>query len=590
MVKFGDAGSLFNLPTALESDGGGTNAGHRKITANRSFDNANFSNGLFQFDIVNPMHRWWHPDQSYFRIRMEYGLAATSAPAAPARPIQMRDKIALSQNTGDHMFQTAEYQISGSSACKIYQHMPQIGAIRRRMRDNSHWQRTVGQNLNFEASSFWTRQRDTACDGHLSEDARPNQYPIIYPVADAPDITYVVIKRLLGGANRRFWLRMLDENEPGAHQQVFSDAVLPGDIVEFPNGTARIKSPFNSRIQTGFTEIEVEVEETAAIVADEADNTDVFPTVEAGVVKFFRRNTNGDEQANRVCKEVEICFQLPLPIFDQAHGLPGGKHTFILNPHTQNQLMKSVFQSIGENYDSSKLFINVKEFYFMAFCIDNEAPSTSDILLDFKQMRLQTATNLTLAGAGQKQIDVRPTTSAIIMAFQDTRVTNDTMFAEAELKAFPAGGPLVKQTTNIAHALERYSIEYAGTQYPVPDADFKLDTQLGINTWTQAYLSTVQQTGVYDLVHPESMMQWFERGPYFHHLTLRPGLDRSTRVTVNMQWNNSFKARGIDAVNGPTIQSADFANLALLIVDVSRQALKIQVRDGEYSQVVMEEV
>ena len=44
--------SLFALPSALQSDDGASNAMYKRITANRNYDKANFSNGIINFDKI----------------------------------------------------------------------------------------------------------------------------------------------------------------------------------------------------------------------------------------------------------------------------------------------------------------------------------------------------------------------------------------------------------------------------------------------------------------------------------------------------------------------------------------------------------
>ncbi len=585
-----DVSSIFNLPTALESDGGGTNAGFRRVTANRSYEGQNFSNGIISFDLVNPMHRWWHPARSFFKMRFQYG--AKDPITNIDRPIFINDGIALSQNLGDHLFQTAEYQAQGQPLCKIYQHMPQIGVLRRRMNEDSTRQKELGRGMNFESSEFQVRQIDCCRDGRsLKRFPSCKQLIVNDGLLQPPGSSYQVFKSLngecmftianAGGANNV--TALMDY----ITSRVNGNCVLRINELVFP-----ILNPVN---RTG-DDIEIDPSCIQEKFANAAVNT-VLSTC------FMASGGNGVFEAeDDFCKhretysECEIMFQLPLPIFDQSeYALPGGKHSFLLNPHTQQQLFRSAFESRYTSESLDTLFFNVKEFYFMAFCVDNDSPSTTDILLDFKHIRMQSVNPISIAGTNTKQIDVRPTTSAIALAFQDSRCSNNSMFAEAVFSAYPvtAGSNDLNPvgrfiTNNLALALERYSIEYGGVQYPVPDADMKFELT-GKDFWTQQWVNTLTSQGTFFKEHPESFNEWIRRGPYFFHLTLRPGLDRSTRVAISTQWNQSYPVRQAVGTIGVNAVQQDFDTMSLLVFDFSRQAVKIQVKDGQYSDIVIEE-
>lgn len=186
-----------------------------------------------------------------------------------------------------------------------------------------------------------------------------------------------------------------------------------------------------------------------------------------------------------------------------------------------------------------------------------------------------------------KTVDVRPTTNELIMFFRDLRATNSNTYPENKFKVYSKTMPY-DLNNNIALALKRFSIEYAGMQYPVPDADMSYKD--GKNTYIKLWQETMTQNRTAKEDHSEDFETWLRLGPYFFFNCLRPGLDRSTRVTINTQYDTTFPV----AINNGTTVTIDnalekYENFALCIVDVSRQAVKLEMKNGQYERIIIEE-
>lgn len=675
-----DTDNLFALPSALSSDGGSSNAGFKRITANRNYGSKDFSNGVLSFEFINPMHRWWVPNRSGFRMRLQYGLKGQLPNTwnssngftvnrimtrGDGRPMRESDGISLAQNVGDHMFQSAEYQINGETANKIYQHMPQIGALRRRINNGTNVQKGMGRCMNFEQFSMLASQKDTTKDGfaidqlqscrryNMDEESQVQdlimpdvadldgtgyewhscQVKEVLPRAANPDdiLVDVYIGLCVSDGNGSPSVK-LDGAKPAAGENDnygwYEKNIHAYDVFEIRGQYFQVTEPrifnravdqFTIRTTTGAINdankrvwpagwgISVRcrpVLSSRTVLRSQTATTTYFDVSarrlvsQGGADRFdlisrgpplhdlYLYKYNQEIGQRQAYKEVELWFQLPMPIFDHEHGMPGGKHSFVLNPHTQQQLCKSVFRSLYNEIPVDNMLFDVKEFYFMAWMLDGKEPDQTTLLLDFKHIRMQQVTNINVSGAITKNIDVRPTTSALAIAFQDTRCTNSNLFHEAEFKSYLQGGPLTSKF-NIAHALSRYSLEYAGQQYPVPDAD--LDLKDGLDHWTQAWLNTIVSNGSYFLEHPEDLIRFMELGPYFFHITLRPGMDRSTRVAINTQWDTRKVVRPAGDPLGQTLTDQDFQTLSMLVFDIQKQAIIIQLSNGQYSKLRIEE-
>ena len=153
--------SVFDLPTSVEEVGGVVNNTYRRVTANRNYDETSFSNGVLQFEWGQSPHQWWIPGRSGFRMIAEAGI---KTPGGGRRPFNLHDGVTYAKDVGTHMFQTAEYQLDGQTISKIYSHMPQISALKSRMKDPSTWQQEMGRFMNIGQHGFNKRHFDTVTD------------------------------------------------------------------------------------------------------------------------------------------------------------------------------------------------------------------------------------------------------------------------------------------------------------------------------------------------------------------------------------------------------------------------------------------
>lgn len=596
-----ESSSIFALPASLEGNEGASNAHYQRVTFNRSFDGVNLSNGLLTAEWDQPPHRWWHPGRSGFRAKVRFGKINQSGSKIP---FTMNDQTTLSQNVGDHIFQTASYMVNGTPVCKAYNNIPQIGALKRRMRDPSTTQSETGRFTNFEAYSFGKRMQDTCQDGHQLVDNHEVAYDFkafttqlncktFMDVAHLPSLFVTPFLR-----NKAQISITADPLQPNAARTIVMDSVRSflnryleaGDTISLNGTRHKVSTPLHYEPGTEFGTISILCESVGIDFPFEDGPAIAYEEGLQDLINAKLHKTSALSSSRGAYKEVELWFQIPaLPIFDIEHAIPGGRHTFELNPQTQQQLMNSVFESRGVQRTPANTFFEFTEFYFMAYTVDGKNPTNTDILLDFTTCRMQKISNIVGTGMVAKVVDVRPTTEAIAIMFQDNRASNDSRFPEAVFASYPAGNQFTEmgQRVNTALALERYHIEYAGTQYPVPDADMKRGD--GVDTWTMLWINTIMSNGAYYNQHPEDLLTWLERGPFFYHLTLRPGLDRSTRVSVMTQWKQDFKVGSLPFVADLDISAADFTTMNLCVFDFSKQGVKLQMQNGKYTEIIIEE-
>ena len=282
----------------------------------------------------------------------------------------------------------------------------------------------------------------------------------------------------------------------------------------------------------------------------------------AGVVNFSRVRRFIDGQSSRRVSDFELCWTPPLSIFGVHHAMPVGNYELILTPMSVNQLQTSVIESLVTKNPATDFKFSVEEMYLYVHQMAGPRVDSTSYFLDLESVRCQTS-QLDNANFGSKSFDVSPSTHALTIAYQDGRL-DDSVFS-ASIFDF--------STDRSALAMERFYVDYAGQQRPSPDSDPKFD--LFIDYTTQRYLETHMATGLYwECGGCESLIDWQDRGPFYHFRWPRDGSDQSNRVRIHQ----SFKA------------NTDVSNGRVLLFDHSRQVVNVVIKDGRVVDVQIQDV
>ena len=454
--------SIFHLKTSVEelssANQGTSRMEYDQYPPTRDVTNGNFPNGAIHFRFQTSGQKWWIPSRSYIRTRI-------SIAKANGTQLTKADNIAPNMGLCASLFQNAEFRIQDKTVSRISDFMPQVDALETRLSKSRAHLNGIGNAVNFWNDNFKVRQSDIVADGFYSKDITEANQP-----TSAPYSRVELGFNAAGGA-------AADERNSASYAEATgiitfaagTAAALPADVrTVFPVGSyfqyisiqggtatdARIKKP--ARVVAGLSATTIRVE-TGIIGADVAGD---------GRTDFVRVDVQPQDavDSSRKLKYVELIWQPPLSIFKIGHALPSGKFELILNPQTASVYQKNAIQSILANKVSGTDFsVNIEDMYF--YCSTVEGPRADDItyLLDLEQTACQ-SDNVPGIDFAQRNFDVSPSTYALTVAYQDSRVGSDTQFSQSQFKSYGADSSVADEELK----LNRFFINYAGQNLPAP--------------------------------------------------------------------------------------------------------------------------
>ena len=283
-----------------------------------------------------------------------------------------------------------------------------------------------------------------------------------------------------------------------------------------------------------------------------------------------RKADTTSDGTGRQLSEFEVTWTPPLSIFKIDHAIPSGKFELVLNPQTSSAYKLYAIESTGAtktpgatgDYD----FV-VDQMYFYANTVMGERADDLTYLLDLEQTVCQ-SDKVDNTSFQQKNFDVSPSTYALTVGYQDTRVGSDTRFSSSK---FRTEGDATTIIGDEGLKLNRMFINYAGQNLPSPDADPEFVASKDYTT--QRYLESQVYSGAYfDTGGTESIEKYHERGSYYYFAWPRDGTDRSTRVQVHQQFN-----------------AATTTNMRVLLFSHSKQVARVKVENGRTVDVQLED-
>ena len=283
-----------------------------------------------------------------------------------------------------------------------------------------------------------------------------------------------------------------------------------------------------------------------------------------------------------------LTWQPPLSIFD-VDVLPGGKYELILTPESVANFKKFAVEQtgaagaqkvpgLGNDYD-----VKVEKIFFYVCTADADRLDDKEYYIDLQACKLTLGSSTLSTGTVQQQFDVSPSTSALTVAFQDTRAGFDTRIPRTKLISIGnlsgAGGTNLDavDTKDFARAdlgITRLFVSYAGQNQPIPDADPEFTP--GIDHLIRRYTESQLNTGMYwSEGSPESIEDFIDRGAYYHFNFPKDPTDKSTRVSVHT--NLSAPSAG------------NLTNTNLLLFEHYKQVARIVLSQGRVVDVRLED-
>jgi len=472
------------------------------------------------------------------------------------------------------LFQSMEFRINDKTVSRISDFCAQVDALHTRVTKSSSWIDTVGEVSNWWATDQKVRQAQASSDGEIIAGVVPVVNAIGTETARGDPGFYAAPT---GAANAQ-----IAAYDASNGQVTFSRA---GTAPALPDATLVWKvGDFFAYRGTGLdgvnnVQMKVISVDSATQITVEAIVQNSIDATPDPALDFYKVSASVVTNASpsRRAGEFELIWKPPLSIFQIDHALPSCRAELILNPQTATSFQQRGIESLLGSASKTPTLpgsapgdfkLAVVDMYMYAQTV--EGPRADDItyLLDLHQIRAQSE-KIDSASFQQKNFDVSPSTTHLTVAYQDLRAGNNTALSVSKFKSYEAGlTPSVSQELG----LNRFFINYAGQNFPAPDADPSFVA--GTDYTVQRYSETQLYSGAwYDTGGAETIEQWHDRGAYYHFAISRDGTDRSTRVNVHQQFE----------------QTTDVGEMRVLLFDHSKQVARIRVEMGRVVDVQIED-
>jgi hypothetical protein len=545
--------SIFDLKTSeaelSSSNMGVSRAEYDQHPPTRDVVGSSFANGAIHFRFQTSGTKWWMPSKSYIRMRC----ALTKGDGTQ---LDTADGVGPNMDMMSNLFQSAEFRINDKTVSRISDFMPQVDMLEQRVSKSSSHIDTIGAATNWMITDANIRISEVSSDGTI---IKKN-----LPVAPADTATTSVA---LGYDA----LAEIGVNGTTVTITKAGGANLPTGV--FLVGDKILMTGGANDLQT-YEVLAITTDTTATTVITIAHDWDLV-AASADTFTRLRPNPVPTLTANsRMLKEFEMTWTPPLSIFKIMHALPGAKYELVLNPQTSSAYQLRAIESVGvtktpwTSSANGDFRFDVKDMYLYVNTVEGPRADNLTYLLDLEQTRCQSE-KIDNVSFAQKNFDVSPSAYALTVAYQDLRAGNSTLYSAAKFKSY---GNALSSVVPQELGLNRFFVNYAGQNYPSPDADPSFVA--GKDYTIQRYTETQIHTGAYyDTGGAESLDDFHDRGAYYHFKTPKDGTDRSTRVNVHQQFDNTTETQ----------------NLRCLLFDHSRQVARIQITDGRVTNVDLED-
>ncbi len=559
--------SIFNLSRSkddLQSSNQGMSslyydeiASLRNIMDGAAVGGNNFGNGLITYRFHPASGTWWLPSRSYLRIDCTLS-------KSDGTMLDSLDNIAPNMGLASCLFQKIQFDMNDKTISEISEHVPQVDALKTRLRQTGQWMRTTGQSVNFWHSDFFKRQQECVLAGL-------DMNSIVYhdDILQAPDagsgvpptfldhVTPNTIQFLAGGAGAGGILLIPNG---GADIPDLSEFLSIGSIIYYNDGAEKTSSVagFATTTTTNDTIIP-----TSAVTAQNAANL-------ANQLRISQKHIRQSSSSSRKVKSFSIIYRPPISIFDVGHAIPGSaKFELKMTPFSNNVYQKNAIESILADKTNTldgvaranEFRFKVDDMLFYAARCEGPRVEQDEYFLDLQECRVQLA-QITTQSRTQFSLNVSPSTCAISAAFQDNAAGSDTRYSLTRFK--------IRNEEELN--LENFYIRYGGIQRPQPDYRPLYDEETNTDRMVEQYIRSNLYTGAYFDSSSESLAEWRARGFYVHFPWPKTGSDRESRVYISTQF------------------SALTSQPHLLLFNHYKKVCILKIQNGQLTEVLVNEV
>lgn len=523
---------------------------YAEIAPSRSVVGNAFPDSEIQFNFSINGVQWWNPQGSYLRLRC----SLTKADGTTA--LTVSDGIGPAASLMANLFQSCRFMINGNEVSTVSSLLAQVDALDRRMHDDRAFLKSIGASLDLFTMSLDERINLIASDGTANAPGVPIPRPYTSFLTYDPLTAATTSTLAIPLATVASWVaatQTLTIPLPAAViDGLMQKDIFVGDILKF--GADKIALLILAIQKTAAPALELTLGGISLRTADQV-------AVALNNAAFGGFTITRAPKTSRA-KEFEICWRPPLSIFRCPHALPVGEYSLVLQPQSLSRYQEAAIESISPQVTGANFAFAVSALNMYVHTISGRRQDDGPFTLALNQTRCQTL-EVTTNEYSQKSLDVRPTTKALSVAFQDIRVDSNSMF--------PANKYLVDRSQAELN-LTRLQVDFSGQQKPSPDgAPIHVSEQK--DYVKLLYLHTMLQSGMFfSSGGCETLEEWKALGPYYHFDWQRDGQDRSTKVQISNMFSNSVANVG-----------------RLLLFDHSTRIVNVWIEKGEVSKVEIQD-
>lgn len=548
-------------------------------------DRSRFSDGEIKFRWDMESSRYWMPNKCFLRMRCR--ISRKSLLAADQTQLKMSDGVAPSMGLMANLFTQMNFQINDQTVSLVNNHIGQIESMYHRLNKSGQWMKDCGADTNMWDGSHTNRVRKISANGvDSSVDSLDIADPYAIPVGNAFDWTtlpnFNVADRLvigIGGDNA------VDQNtfESEAQTGSFTYTNNGGVAVDFTSaGTASVLQDAGIYVGGGlrFSQASIRALDTplfvckitsitATVISFQVKSVSITRLLGVGAAAMIAgshdlRPIKVDDYFGDLNAEYfEICW-MPrcLSFLRLPHAIPGGAK-FQLNLSVKQNYKRAAIESLsnlipGTNYDfqvkqlqlyvptfQGKPYIDKFQFYI----------DLNEISCQSKPLTAQSETY---------HCTVKPSTNALAVAIQDTRVDTNTRFSCSKFTS----------ETGYQNKLRRFNVTYDGKTKPLADYITEYDQTSGSRKiqLNDIYIRNMLASGAYFDSSCESQKEWLERGMYIYQLWNKSGDSTSLDVAVLLDFAEEMPG-----------------NVNLLLFDFYKKYGLVKIDNGRYQQILINE-
>lgn len=506
-------------------------ASYTQISPERDVTGTSFSKGQINFRInLDSMSRW-NPYRSYLRMR----LRLTDENGDTLAP---NSRIGPSMFQGDCFWQQMNLACNGVKVSQIDDYYIQVAALKQRMLYDQSRRDTMLADTNFGQASLKDRLAQVRRSGFEGGDPGWESFFDLHQF-DADFVADDDEMKVVAGTLRTIRYRTTGDGGAGTIDLTES-ALQVGDYIKIVEDT---------QPQEGYTIRRVVSVTADTIVVDEDLVAFAATTIAVagtnGTLVYFSK-----KPPSRRVREYELIFKPRLGFFDIDEFLPGNFQLEI-TPWKDGQWNKFAIEGlVNDAAGEYELTVLDLQLYAYTGIATSRVNGTKRFEFSETRCQAQTITNRTLMN---KAFVVNKDSHMYTIAFQAGNAGDEINLPRTKYVC----------DSHYEQNIKRYQLRCGGYTLPTPLPDISKEDNVDLST--QQYFEELMYTKTAYLADPESLTEWYERGPFYAYRMPKPIDNPSNRLYVSCEFS---------------APEGDFKNFSLLVFDTFYTGFSMTLDNG----------